>query len=101
MAGARCCGQPGGIFDNASLLGVGFITWNEIAEVGEYRFKNQVFVGIVPKDLDALLARLPAWKGRTIRANVLLGAAPVNIPQVGLPMKASELLEEIEMRSAR
>ena len=87
-----------GIVDNASALGVGLIEWGEIDQCHEYRFQNQVFLGIVPRDLEALLARLPAWKRSAIRANLLLGAAPVNIPQVVLPMKVSELVREIERR---
>jgi len=36
-----------------------------------------------------------------VRANLWLGTAPVNIPQVILPMKVSELLREIETRFPR
>lgn len=90
-----------GILDNASATGVGFIAWDEIDELREYRFKNQIFLGIVPRDLDALLAKQPAWKRGAIRANLKLGAAPVNIPQVVLPMSVSHLLHEIEARFRR
>lgn len=87
-----------GILDNASAIGVGFLAWDDIAALREYRFSSQVFLGIVPKNLDALLARQPRWKRAAIRANLGLGADPVNIPQVVLPISVSELLREIEMR---
>jgi hypothetical protein len=90
-----------GIVDNASALRVGFMGWNEIADLREYRLGNQVFLGIVPANLDALLAKQPAWKRGAIRANLRLGAAPVNIPQVVLPMKVSDLIDEIEARFRR
>ena len=87
-----------GIVDNASALGVGLIRWDEIAEMREYTFKRQVFLGVVPKDLERLLANQPAWKRSAIRANLALGIAPVNIPQAVLPVRVSELLREISQR---
>jgi len=87
-----------GIVDNASALSTGFIAWEEIAELREYRFQNQTFLGIYPKRLDALLARQSAWKRHAINANMALGVAPVNIPQVVLPMSAAELMSEINAR---
>jgi hypothetical protein len=90
-----------GIVDNASAVSVGFIRWDEIDQLREYRFQNQVFLGIVPRNLDAILARQPAWKRSAIRANLRLGAAPVNIPQAVLPMRVSDLLHEINVRFRR
>jgi hypothetical protein len=87
-----------GILDNASALGAGFIAWDEIADLREYRFNSQVFLGIFPKQLDAILARQSAWKRQAIRANLALGAAPINIPQVVLPITVTELLREIRRR---
>ncbi len=87
-----------GIVDNASALGVGLIRWNEIVRLREYRFKNQTFLGILPTDLDRLLAQQSAFKRTAIRANVALGADPINIPQVVLPMRVADLLREIEQR---
>jgi hypothetical protein len=90
-----------GIVDNASALSIGFLSWDDIAELYEYRYQNQVMLGIVPRDLDAVLGKQPAWKRRVLRANLWLGTAPINIPQVILPMKVSELLREIETRFRR
>jgi hypothetical protein len=90
-----------GIVDNASALGVGFMSWDSIDGLREYRFKNQVFLGIVPKDLDSLIARQSLWKRWAIRANLSLGCDPVNIPQAMLPLRISALLDEIERRFRR
>jgi hypothetical protein len=87
-----------GILDNASALGAGFIAWDEIADLREYRFNNQVFLGVFPKQLDAILARQSTWKRQAIRANLALGAAPINIPQVVLPISVADLLKEIRGR---
>ena len=87
-----------GIVDNSSLLSVGLIRWDEIAELREYQFKRQTFLAVIPKDADRLLARQPAWKRSAIRANLAIGAAPVNIPQSVVPVRISELLHEIRRR---
>ena len=87
-----------GIVDNASGVSVGLIPWDQIREVREYRVQNQVFLGIVTKDLNALLKKQPRWKRTAIRANLSMGAAPVNIPQAALGMKISDLVREIEQR---
>ena len=90
-----------GIVDNASALGVGLVPWENIAEVREYRVQNQVFLGIIPRNLDQVLLNQPAWKRAAIRANLRLGAAPMNIPQATLRMPVAELLREIEVRFPR
>ena len=90
-----------GIVDNSSGVSVGFIAWEDIAEVREYTFENQTFLGIMPKDLDKLLAKQPKWKRTAIRANLKLGAAPVNIPQAMLGVNVSDLAREIETRFRR
>jgi hypothetical protein len=85
-----------GITDNASAIGVGFIPWSQVVELREYRFLRQAFLGVVPKDLESLITRLPAWKRVAIRANRLFGFTPINIPQSILPMSVSQLLREID-----
>ena len=87
-----------GIVDNASALGVGLIRWAEVAELREYKFKGQTFLGIFPKELEQVLARQPGWKRKAIQANIALGVAPVNIPQVILPIPVSDLMREIKQR---
>jgi hypothetical protein len=67
------------------VIGVGFMSWDSIDGLREYRFKDRVLLGIVPKDLDSLIARQSLWKRWAIRANLSLGCDPVNIPQAMLP----------------
>lgn len=87
-----------GIVDNSSGVSVGFIAWDEIAEIREYTVQNQTFLGIELKDVNKVLARQPKWKRRVIRANLKLGAAPVNIPQSVLGVTVSDLVLEIDTR---
>jgi hypothetical protein len=87
-----------GITDHASGLSVGLIPWDQVGEVREYKVEDQVFLGIFPKDVDALIKKQPKWKRTAIRANLKMGAAPVNIPQASLGMKVSDLVREIEQR---
>lgn len=90
-----------GIHDNASALGVGFLAWDDIAEMRPYMFRNQTFLGIMPKDLDGLLARQPAWRRLAIQFNLMTGGPAVSIPQVILPMTVAELLRTINRRFRR
>ena len=85
-----------GLFDNASLIGAGFLKWSEIAEVFQYLFMNQHFLAIIPVDVREAVARLPWFKRVLIRMNKGLGVAPFNIPQQTIPIPLEELWETIE-----
>lgn len=84
-----------GIYDNASLGGVGLIRWEEIAEIFVYSLMGQKMLGIVPLDWPALLARQPRYKQALMNANAGVAEAPINIPQAILPMPVEELQEQI------
>jgi len=90
-----------GIVDNSSGVSVGLIPWDHIGEVREYRVQDQVFLSITPKNLDALLKKQPRWKRAVMRANLSMGAGPVNVPQAALGVKVSDLVREIEQRRRR
>lgn len=85
-----------GITDRASGVSVGLIRWDQIDEVKEYRSQGQLFLGIVPKDVEALIAQQPRWKKSIIRANLRMGGAPVNIPQTSIGVKVADLVQETE-----
>jgi hypothetical protein len=87
-----------GVVDNSSGVSVGLIPWDHIRDVREYRVQDQVFLSITPKNLDALLKKQPRWKRALMRANLSMGAGPVNIPQAALGVKVSDLIREIEQR---
>jgi hypothetical protein len=87
-----------GILDDASGVSLGRIRWDQVGAIEEYRVNDQAFLGIMLKDLDALIARQPFWKRRIIRANLRMGAAAVNIPQASLGITLSDLRREMEQR---
>lgn len=87
---------------------LGLIYWDEIEEVRNYTliYRN---VGIVPKNTAALRQRLGMKRTQLLRLNAgviplykLLGifVAPINIPQVHLPITADELLARIQLYQA-
>lgn len=87
-----------GLTDNGSALGVGLLRWDEIATIGEYRFRGQTMLGIVPRNLERVLSRVGPFKRFALRANLRLGAAPLNIPQMVLPVPVGDLVEAIAKR---
>lgn len=85
-----------GIFDNASAVGAGLIRWQEIAELIPYSFMGQQFLGIVPVNVDEILARQSCIKRMVVKMNQALVQAPFNIPQNILPISIDELMYTIE-----
>ena len=80
-----------GILDDASMLSAGFIRWDEIEEIGVHTFGGQTFLGVMPKDAEDVLTRQSSIKRGLMRANMSLGAPPINVPQSVLPIKAADL----------
>jgi len=89
---------PHGLLDNASAMGAGFITWDEVAWIKPYQFQGQTFLGIVPRDLQAVLKRQSAMTRKAMEMNVSMNAAPINIPQSILPMRVEALAQLIAER---
>jgi len=89
-----------GIDERTSAISVGLIKWHEIAAVYEYRFGSQSFLGITPHDLNPILGRVNPVVRLAIRANVGLGAAPINISASLLPVSLGEIAQEIDKRFA-
>lgn len=85
-----------GIVDNVSAFGAGLIRWDEIESVFVYRIMDNAFLGIVPVNLDAVLARQPTMKRFLFRMNKGMAPAPFAISGGGLPMSVEELLSRIE-----
>ena len=85
-----------GIFDNASAFGAGMIRWEEIESMFIYKIMENPFLGIVPVNLDTILARQSGIKRFLFRMNKGMSQAPFAIPQGGLPVSVEELLAEIQ-----
>ena len=84
-----------GLMDAASVVGAGHLRWDEIDFVVPYEFSGQAMLGVVPQDLESLLARQNWVRKRPMKINVGMGATPVNIPQAILPMTVIELAETL------
>jgi hypothetical protein len=80
-----------GITDAASALGAGRLSWDDVDHVVLYRYSGQLMLGIIPTDLDNFLSRQQLIRRTLTKLNLALGCAPVNIPQVALPMRLTEL----------
>jgi hypothetical protein len=89
---------PDGLLDNASVTCAGFISWEEVEVIFPYRFQRQWFLGMIPRDLEAILARQPLFKRKAMTWNIALGAAPINVPQNILPMPVTTLARVIAER---
>ena len=88
-----------GIAVDTMATHVGLIRWDEIEEIRSYNLIYR-YVGIVPKNTSALCQRLGARRSWVLQVNAfciplykLLGifVAPINIPQVYLPITVDEL----------
>jgi len=95
-----------GIFDGASIVSVGMVRWEEIANVSVQRVLFARFFGITPKDREAVLSRCS--RGKRIRARILLWrhgyertfkTAPILIPVGWLRITIEELTAEVDKYS--
>ncbi len=92
-----------GIAVDTTATHIGLIRWDEIEEVRSYTLIYR-YVGIVPRNTSALCRRLGAGRSWVVQVNAfciplykLLGifVAPINIPQVYLPVTVDELTARI------
>lgn len=86
-----------GIFDNASVFGAGLIRWEEIESMFLYKIMDNSFLGIVPVDIETILARQSVIKRFSFKMNKGMTQAPFAIPEVVLPMSVEELLAKIQL----
>lgn len=85
-----------GIFDDASMLGAGMIRWEEIEQMVIFNVMNNRFLGIIPVDTQAILARQTSVKRFFLRIGNKPQTPPFAIPEGLLPMSLEELLANIE-----
>ncbi len=86
-----------GIVDNASALGAGVIRWDEIKSIFIYKVMGKPIIGIVPVNVETILARQSGIKRFFFRMNKGMTTAPFGIPEAGLPLTAEELLAKIQL----
>jgi hypothetical protein len=90
-----------GIQDHASLACAGFIPWHDVRRYRRRLVGTQPMLAITVTDPAALLARVSPPRRLLMKANQRIVGTPVNIPQVGLPIKIDELGKELDaFRSA-
>ena len=90
--------HPSGLFDNASALSAGFLRWDEISSIFVAKIKNQKFLAIAVKDVEALLNRQTGVKAKLMKMNVRLAGSAVCIPANTLPVSLEELIRNIEQK---
>lgn len=82
---------------------IGLLRWNEIADIRAYNFVHR-YVGIVPKNMDAVCRRIGGRRAFMLRLNQIclplykpfgIFVAPINIPQEYLPISADALMTRI------
>jgi hypothetical protein len=74
------------------------LAWDEIHELIRHGPFPRTMLGIMPKNMDAFLARLPPGTERRLRWHLRMHPAPVNIPQFLLPMTVDQLIDLIQAR---
>ena len=87
-----------GLTDSTSPFGVGFLSWDEVAFVSIYLIQGQRMLGVFLKDAVSIMGRVGGAKAGYMATNLRMGFAPVNIPQLLVPMPLDELAELIQTR---
>jgi hypothetical protein len=87
-----------GLTDTTSPFGVGFLSWDEVAFISIYLIQGQRMLGVFLKDAVSIRARVGGVRAGYMKTNLRMGFAPVNIPQVLVPMPLEELAELIRTR---
>ena len=77
-----------GFTDHASLTGVGYVAWHEVAGIR----LDRVWLAVKLRDPRPMMARQPAWKRVLMRMNARVVAGDVVIPTNALSMPPQELI---------
>lgn len=87
-----------GIVDRSSLGAFGLLRWDQIESVVPYTSSGQPMLGVIPTDSQQFLDRQNVVARWWVRFKVQFGSAPVNIPQVWLPMTVTEFADLLHTR---
>jgi hypothetical protein len=89
---------PDGLIDTSSALGGTHLHWEEIDRAVLHRYWDQPMLGLVPRDLEGWLTRQSGPRRAQVKTNLALGIPPINIAQVGLAGKVTDLAEILRTR---
>jgi hypothetical protein len=81
-----------GLTDRSSLVGGGFVPWQEVQRIEDRQVRRRIFVTVKVTDRAAFLARQPAWRRLLRRLNGEMTAGEILIPDSMLPMRPAELV---------
>lgn len=84
-----------GIFDHASLVGAGWIYWNEIKELTTFRLLTTPALGIVLRDAEELIARQNPFQRLALRLNLLFTPTAISIPGTLLALHVEDVIAQI------
>jgi hypothetical protein len=89
-----------GIYDGSSALGGIVLRWEQIEDVyisflKTSAFSKQRFLSVRVKDTDEFLREVAGMKAMTMRMNIGLVGAPVNIPATTLSIPLEEVIEHM------
>lgn len=87
-----------GVVGRSSSRGFGDLRWDQIDFVVAYTTWGQRVLGFIPTDLQPFLDTQGVLKGFVVKLRLVLGIAPVNIPEEWLPMTVEELADLLHTR---
>lgn len=81
-----------GILWNAGGLSVGFVPWEDVVEIKEYKINGQPFINVIVTDPQKYLHRYKSYLSRRMaEMNIKLCGTPVNISATSLKCNFREL----------
>ena len=84
-----------GLFDNASAVNAGLISWAEISGVRVSSFRNQRFLAVYVDDPEKYLRGANPVKRAVMRANQSMVGTAITIPLSALSVSSEELLSVV------
>ena len=85
-----------GVYDSASPLGAGLVRWEELSDIGIYRFGLGRWLALVVRDPGSVLSRRPLFHRVVGRINAVFVPSPFSIPENTIDGSLDSLLDEIQ-----
>lgn len=88
-----------GVIDESNTSGFGFISFNDIREFQIIALYRARAIGIIPKDVNRFLAKLPPTKRRLAKRNMVMKQPPVTINvEQAKDMEPEDILSLLQKR---